>query len=361
MFKQPLLGLLIVMSLGVLSACSSTPYSPVAAQVPPVDVTAFAPKVESFVVLLDTSGSMKEVDDGRPKIQAAQDLVASFNSAVPAAGFQAGLVIFGRGAGTCWGYGAADTLYGLAPYDQADFASALGSIECAASTTPIADAVGNASGLLTDQEGPVAVIIVSDFVWSDPDGVKAAVADLKAAHGSSVCLHTVKVGYDTKGDALISSLNDAAGCDSAVAASDIASGAAMSAYVADTLMAPLQYEKHTVSATTLFDFDKAILKEQGKAELQSLGAKIRSQGLSVADIDVIGHTDNIGTEAYNKDLSLRRAEAVRDYLVSEGVNADIIDVMGMGMSEPVASNDTEAGRAENRRVEVHVGTARLLD
>jgi OOP family OmpA-OmpF porin len=111
----------------------------------------------------------------------------------------------------------------------------------------------------------------------------------------------------------------------------------------------------------LFDFDKAILKEQGKAELQSLGAKIRSQGLSVADIDVIGHTDNIGTEAYNKDLSLRRAEAVRDYLVSEGVNADIIDVMGMGMSEPVASNDTEAGRAENRRVEVHVGTARLLD
>ena len=131
MFKQPLLGLLIVMSLGVLSACSSTPYSPVAAQVPPVDVTAFAPKVESFVVLLDTSGSMKEVDDGRPKIQAAQDLVASFNSAVPAAGFQAGLVIFGRGAGTCWGYGAADTLYGLAPYDQADFASALGSVECA--------------------------------------------------------------------------------------------------------------------------------------------------------------------------------------------------------------------------------------
>ena len=220
--------------------------------------------------------------------------------------------------------------------------------------------MGNATTMLAEQEGPTAIIIVSDFKWSDPDGVKAAVADLKAQHGNAVCLHTVKVGYDTTGDALISSLNDAAGCDSAVAAGDIASGAAMSAYVANTLMAPLQYEKHTVSATTLFDFNKAILKEQGKAELQNLGAKIRSQGMSVGDIDVIGHTDNVGSQSYNQELSVRRATAVRDYLVSEGVNASIIDVMGRGMSEPVASNDTDAGRAENRRVEVHVGTARLL-
>jgi OOP family OmpA-OmpF porin len=363
MYKQTLLGFMMMVCLGALAACSSTPYSPVAAQVTPLDVTAYAPKVDSFIVLLDTSGSMKDDYEGRPKIQSAQDLVASFNSAVPPLDFKAGLVIFGRGAGTCWGYGAADDLYGLTKHQSADFARALASIECAASTTPIADAIGNATQMLAEEKGPAAVIIVSDFKWSDPDAVMAAVGELKAQHGDKVCLHTVKVGNDPTGDALITSITSTAGCDSAVAAGDIASGAAMSTYVADTLMSPLpsppmQYEKHTLSAVALFDFDKYVLKEQGKAELHKLAAEIRAKGMSVGDIDVIGHTDNIGTDAYNQALSVRRAMAVKGYLVSQGIDAGIIDVMGKGKNDPVASNDTEAGRAMNRRVEINVGTTR---
>jgi OOP family OmpA-OmpF porin len=145
-----------------------------------------------------------------------------------------------------------------------------------------------------------------------------------------------------------------------VAAADVASGPALSTYVAETLLNPLEqelvYETHTVSAHALFDFDKYVLKEQGKAELQRLDQVIKSQGLAVKDIDVVGHTDSVGTEAYNQKLSERRAGAVRDYMVSEGVNPGLIDVMGMGESQPVASNETAEGRARNRRVDILVGT-----
>jgi outer membrane protein OmpA-like peptidoglycan-associated protein len=79
------------------------------------------------------------------------------------------------------------------------------------------------------------------------------------------------------------------------------------------------------------------------------------------DIDVIGHTDSDGTEEYNQALSERRAQAVRDYMVSEGVDASIIDASGQGESNPIASNATKEGRAENRRVDIHVGVTAPLE
>ena len=85
---------------------------------------------------------------------------------------------------------------------------------------------------------------------------------------------------------------------------------------------------------------------------------IKSKGLSVKDIDLVGYTDSMGSEAYNQKLSERRAQAVYQYLVSRGINGSIIDVMGRGELDPVASNETEEGRALNRRVDIHVGTVR---
>lgn len=361
MFKRNTLGLLTVLSAALVTACSSATYQPVATAAEPIDVTAYAPKVESFVVLLDTSSSMRKDVQDRAKIETAQDLVASFNSAVPALDFQAGLVTFGQGMGRCRGQGNVSEFYGMTSYNSADFAQALGSLECAGGKTPMARGISATTGMLASQTGPVAVFIVSDFSgFGDIHGasVETAVKELKAQHGNNLCLHTIKVGDDQSSNEMISSITGTAGCDSAVTAGDIASADAMAAYVTATLMAPLQYEKHTVSATALFDFNKADLKEQGKAELHNLGESIKSQGMSVGDIDVIGHTDSIGSETYNQGLSVRRAKAVSDYLVSQGIDAAIIDVVGKGKSEPVASNETDAGRAQNRRVEIHVGTSR---
>jgi OOP family OmpA-OmpF porin len=115
------------------------------------------------------------------------------------------------------------------------------------------------------------------------------------------------------------------------------------------------YTKHTVSATALFDFDKSVLKPAGKQALHDIDAEIMASKAKVIDINVVGHTDSVGTEEYNQQLSLRRATAVQDFMVSEGVDPGIIDVKGMGEAEPVASNATAEGRAENRRVEISVG------
>ncbi|NQX88309.1 MAG: OmpA family protein [Halioglobus sp.] len=365
MFRKALPRFVAVAALLALAACSSTPYAPVVAQSDPIDLSAYERKADTFIVLLDTSGSMNDEGTGRPRIDTAEDWTASFNNTVPdGVGFNAGIITFGKGAtGSCIGYGIASQLYGPTVYNKADFANALGSIECAASTTPIADALTMNTDLLASSEdndpGQIAVIIVSDFVWNDPAAVSDALADLRAQHPGSVCVHTVKVGDDATHDAMIASLTDTDGCDSAVNAADVASGAALTNYTASTLLSPMEliYEAHVVSGDVLFDFDKSVLKESGKDELAAINQVINSQGLRVKDIDLIGHTDSIGTEAYNQALSERRAKAVYDYLVSRGANASIIDVMGVGEADPAASNATAEGRALNRRVEVRVGTS----
>jgi len=117
-------------------------------------------------------------------------------------------------------------------------------------------------------------------------------------------------------------------------------------------------EKVTLKADTYFDFDKSNLKPEGKDTLDQL---VRDMGdlNSVAEIEVVGHTDSIGTEEYNEGLSERRAATVKNYLISKDVPADVIQTEGRGELEPVATNETREGRAQNRRVEITTkGTAR---
>ncbi|MGK0673382.1 MAG: OmpA family protein [Halothiobacillaceae bacterium] len=114
-------------------------------------------------------------------------------------------------------------------------------------------------------------------------------------------------------------------------------------------------KKITLNADTYFDFDKYNLKPEGKKALDALVAEMKID--QVEEITVVGHTDSIGTEAYNQKLSERRAKTVADYLVSKGVPATKIKAYGMGEKQPIASNKTKAGRAKNRRVEVTVNAA----
>lgn len=101
-----------------------------------------------------------------------------------------------------------------------------------------------------------------------------------------------------------------------------------------------------------FDFDKATLKPEAMVVLNEAAALLAKHDRVV--VQVGGHTDSMGSEEYNQGLSERRAKAVQDYLVEKGVKASRMSAMGFGESMPVASNDTEAGRAENRRVELVV-------
>ncbi|HWH39736.1 MAG TPA: OmpA family protein [Usitatibacter sp.] len=109
-------------------------------------------------------------------------------------------------------------------------------------------------------------------------------------------------------------------------------------------------ESVVIQADALFDFDKSVLRPDGKKAIDDALAKI--QGTDLEMVIATGHTDSIGTEQYNQRLSERRAEAVKQYLVSKGIPASKITTIGKGESQPVATNKTKEGRQKNRRVDI---------
>jgi OOP family OmpA-OmpF porin len=159
----------------------------------------------------------------------------------------------------------------------------------------------------------------------------------------------------------------AEGCDGAIvapkAAPAPAPAAAPAAPVAEAAAAPkaaapapapapVAAAKVTYAADAFFDFDKSVLKPEGKAKLDDLVGKVKDINLEV--IIAVGHTDSVGSDAYNQKLSVKRSEAVKAYLVSKGIEKNRVYTEGKGEKQPVADNKTSDGRAKNRRVEIEV-------
>lgn len=112
----------------------------------------------------------------------------------------------------------------------------------------------------------------------------------------------------------------------------------------------------TFASGLLYDFDSDVVKPAARTNLQALARSLAK--FPDSDVLIIGHTDAIGSDAYNQGLSVRRADAAASYLISEGVVRSRVGTFGLGKTEPVASNDTEWGRAANRRVEVAIFASR---
>jgi OOP family OmpA-OmpF porin len=139
----------------------------------------------------------------------------------------------------------------------------------------------------------------------------------------------------------------------AAAAAAPAAPAATPAPAAAPAVVPVPVsEKVTFAADAFFDFDKSVLKAEGKAKLDDVVSKLGSINLEV--IIAVGHTDSVGTDGYNQALSVRRSEAVKSYLIGKGVDKNRVYTEGKGEKQPVADNKTSDGRAKNRRVEIEV-------
>ena len=165
-------------------------------------------------------------------------------------------------------------------------------------------------------------------------------------------------------DAFWTPATAAPGCDGALAPAPAAAPApapvaaapaapgAPAAPAAPAQPAPPAASKVTYAADAFFDFDKSVLKPEGKAKLDDLTGKLKDITLEV--IIAVGHTDSVGTDAYNQRLSVKRSEAVKAYLVSKGIEANRVYTEGKGEKQPTADNKTAEGRAKNRRVEIEV-------
>ena len=151
----------------------------------------------------------------------------------------------------------------------------------------------------------------------------------------------------------------APGCDGAIAVTPLRPVADVTP--APQMPAPLQPQqppapptvtKVSYAADAFFDFDKSVLKPEGKEQLDRVVENARTLNLEV--IIAVGHTDSVGSDVYNQKLSVRRSEAVKAYMVSKGIDKARVFTEGKGEKSPVADNRTSEGRAKNRRVEIEV-------
>lgn len=354
-------------------------------------------KTNTFFVINDSSSSMGDTYSGSEfsslsKLSVEKELLNRMNQTLPNVTLSSGLRSFGFGS--CIGLGYSKLNQAVQPHSSSSFSEAINSLTCSSGGTPVSAAFTAANADLATASGNIAVILLSDGHSYGVSPVPA-IKSLKETYGDKLCVYTVWVGNEEEqsGQAVLQNLSAVSGCGFSTTASAISSNIGMSDFVSKVL-----FTHHTPIAATavpalraipaltnvdgdtdsdgvvdsedkcpntpkgatvdkdgcwafhgvLFDHDKATIKP-GFENLFDDAVKVLKLNPELT-IEVQGHTDSSGSEAYNQTLSERRAQAVKQYLVDHGVNASRLTTQGFGESTPMTSNDTKEGRAHNRRV-----------
>jgi OOP family OmpA-OmpF porin len=330
-------------------------------------------KVDNFIILQDASSTMGEKASRSShyysKLEESKDLLNCLNNTLPD-NFDVGAGM--RGFGPF--YSEKGLIYGMTGYTKDGLNGAIQSFTGTGGVTPLANAITyggydllNTPGL-TDMPLPTAMILFSDGLNTDATNPAAAAAAIKEMYGSNICIYTVLLGNDPKGKVTMEQIADAGKCGYATDSTTIGSAQGMDKFVTDVFLekAPPKpkpvpvpvvmkkpVEKISITLFIEFDFDEDVVRPQHHSDVKKISDTLSKY--SEATVQLEGHTDSMGTDAYNMDLSKRRADNVKKYLVDKfNVKASRISTVGYGESKPVASNDTDAGRQRNRRVVAHI-------
>ena len=361
----------------------------------PVDLNAalqagqFKQKTGAFMVILDRSNSMGKMYKGHVKLQLAEELLSRMNQTLPNMPLTGGLAIFGRMERFTAQFATAKVLYGPEAYSKEGFTNGMAKVDLARGLSPLDSAITLAGKDMQNVNGQISLIIVSDGVKEDMNygAALAAAKALKGQYGDRLCIYVIQIGDDKDGTKELGKIAEAGGCGFVVSGDEIMSGDGMAAFVIDAFLekvvvvevveevvvvkaAPLDsdgdgvYDENDQCPNThkgavvdargcyvvdkvYFDFDKFNIKPEFKPALDAVAVVLQNN--PTVNITISGNTDDIGTPAYNMALSIRRANAIKAYLVSKGVNADNISVIGYGEDRPADTNATPVGRAMNRR------------
>ncbi|NCD24019.1 MAG: VWA domain-containing protein [Deltaproteobacteria bacterium] len=336
-------------------------------------------KVDNFIFLVDTSGSMddKYVDSKETKISLAKSILERINKMLPELGYNGGLNTAAP----------AMELKAVEPYQAAAYGAAIANIPTVIGSRPTPLGVGLASlePALKNMVGRNAVIIVSDGQENQGIETLAVASELSEKYG--VCFHTIGFADSVNGNQeLLDKLTALKSCGVSTSAAQVADDAALENFVRAVFydVAPVEIDPCSldddndgigncqdkcadtpndlvvdadgcpipvvVKLKVNFDYDKADVKPQYHQELADFAEFMKQYPGVFVEID--GHTDSDGSDAYNQKLSLRRANSVRTYLIQKlGMDSTQLTAIGFGESKPVASNATDAGKAENRRIE----------
>lgn len=340
-------------------------------------------KTNSFVVLNDTSSSMghtyiDSADYSGSKLDVEKNLLNKMNKTIPAIPLHSALRSFGYGPCTDWS--STKLNQPVQAYSAAGFDASINSMTCASGGTPLADAVTASGSEIAASTGNIALIVLSDGI--DETSPVPAVAALKQQYGDRLCVHTIWVGNkeDAAGQADLEAISDVGGSCGGIAtdAASVSSAAGMSDFVKKVFFkagnpvvdgdddqdgvlnsrdkcpdtpkgAVVDRDGCWSFHGVLFDFDSAKITPKADALIQNAVHVLKlNPTLTIA---VEGHTDSKGSDAYNQKLSERRANAVKSEIVRLGISPSRLTTVGYGESKPVDTNDTDQGRAYNRRVE----------
>lgn len=230
--------------------------------------------------------------------------------------------------------------------------------------TPIDRVLDEAAEMLRGGSGRAAVILISDGGATLPERARQAAHRLAAGQQEGkVCLFTIRVGDSADGGALARELSDASGCGSSISEARLRTAGTFDRYrrslfavqvprLPPVAAPPPPCETRLQLHDIEFDFDEATLTAESRARLAHIGSQLKA--CPAARLGVGGYTDSSGDATYNVGLSERRADAAREALVAAGVAPGRLSVEGYGDADPLASNVTREGRAQNRRVQFEV-------
>jgi OmpA-OmpF porin, OOP family len=307
-------------------------------------------KVDNFLVIFDGSSSMWDSSNGSRKFSQSKNIILGINQAISNLKLKAGLHIIGDTAATKDIPTNESLIYGMTDYSPAAFAQAVNSVQVKG-LTPISTPLTKSIETLKSSVGKIAVIVVSDGlqVSADTTSPETAAIRLKAAYGDKLCIYTILIGNDTEGQKTMAAVAKAGECGFATTENVVANTTGMNEFVEKVFFEKVATPPVSFLLNVKFDFDKDTIRPDAKDNLDEVGGFLATH--PKISITLEGHTCDMGSERHNSSLSRQRAESVKRYMVRKfHIDPARLATVGYGYSRPVASNATEKGRQQNRRV-----------